>query len=259
VSRQGEKRSSVRPPDDPFATEPYTPKELRFHVLGATVNGALTVAGLAWLVARVAAQPQAWPWVVGGVLLGIYLADLVSGLLHWAFDTWFDADIGFIRRMVLQVREHHIHPQRIFDISFLHDAGTLSWIALLLTAPIYAGALLAAPNGVALFFVATVVVFDPLLVFMLVFHKCGHRPRNPRFVRWLQASGILLSARHHMQHHAGNHDFNYCLINGWADRTLGRLGLFRGLERLIERTTGARPQRDDHEWMRRFGRGQRIT
>jgi hypothetical protein len=35
-------------------------------------------------------------------------------------------------------------------------------------------------------------------------------------------------------------DHNYCLINGWADRTLGRLGLFRGLEWVI-----AEPEGDD--------------
>lgn len=73
-------------------------------------------------------------------------------------------------------------------------------------------------------------------------------------IRLLQRSGLLLSAPHHSRHHLGNHDFDYCLINGRADRTLGRLGLFRGLEWLIARSTGARPQRNDHEWLRRFGR-----
>ena len=172
-----------------------------------------------------------------GAAARIYLADLVSGILHWAFDTWFDADITFIRRMVLQVREHHIHPQRIFDITFYHDAGTLSWIALLLAAPAVLGSLLGAvPRAAGFLAVETAVVFSPLLVFMLVFHKCGHRAKNPAVVRWLQATGLLLSPRHHMQHHGGNHDFNYCIVNGWGDNTLGRLGLFRALEWLVERT-----------------------
>ena len=35
---------------------------------------------------------------------------------------------------------------------------------------------------------------------------------------------------------------------------LERSGLFRGLEWMIARWTGARPQRNDHEWLRRFGR-----
>jgi hypothetical protein len=89
---------------------------------------------------------------------------------------------------------------------------------------------------------------------MLEFHKCGHRARQPRWIRLLQRTGFVLSTGHHSQHHQGNHDFNYCIINGWADRTLGRLGLFRGLEWIIARWSGAQPQRNDHEWLRRFGR-----
>jgi hypothetical protein len=247
-------QAPVRPPGDPFVVDPSTPRDLCWHVAGVVLNGAVVVAGLAWLIAVARQGLPAWPWIVGGALLGMYVADLVSGILHWAFDTWFDADVAFLRRMVLRVREHHIYPQRIFDVAFYDDAGPLSWIAMALTVPVVAGAMLAGPSPVGFFLVETVVVFSPLLVFMLVFHKCGHRGRNQWVVRWLQRSGLLLSNRHHMQHHGGNHDFNYCIVNGWADRTLGRLGLFRGLEWVVERTTGARPQRDDHEWLRRFGR-----
>jgi|GEM_PF-1167439 len=252
------RRSDDRPPGDPFAVEPYSPREQRFHAFGAALNGAAWLAAVAWLVVAWRQAPPAAAGVVLAVVAGIYLADLASGLLHWAFDTWFDDGMTFVRRMVLQVREHHIHPGRIFKIHFTQDAGTLSWIALLVTAPWLLAALVAGagtPLGSALAYgVATGVVFNPLLVFMLEFHKCGHRPRGPAWVRGLQRLRLVLPVRHHLTHHSGNHDVNYCIINGWADMTLGRLGFFRGLERLIHRMTGAEPQRDDYAWFERFGR-----
>lgn len=248
------RREGDRPAGDPFAVAPYSPRERRIHTLGVMLNAAGWLAGVAWLAVAWGQAPPALLGAVLAVLAGIYAADLLSGVLHWAFDTWFDDDIAFIRRMVLQVREHHIHPGRIFKIHFTQDAGTLSWIALLLTAPWLAAAWLAGPGSWLAYPLAAAVVFDPLLVFMLEFHKCGHRPRGPAWVRVLQRLGLVLPVGHHLTHHSGNHDVNYCLINGWADRTLGRLGLFRGLERLIQRTTGAEPQRDDEAWFRRFGR-----
>lgn len=237
-----------------FAVEPYTPSEVRFHVTGAVLNGACALAGLIWVVATWKVHPPSWPWLLLAVLAGIYAADLVSGLLHWAFDTWFDENVTFLRRMVLQVREHHVFPNRIFHISFFHDAGTLSWIALIVTAPPTLWAILSGAGPAAAYVLLGLVIFDVLLVSMLAFHKCGHRARQPLWIRFLQKSGLLLSVNHHSQHHLGNHDYNYCIINGWADQTLGRLGLFRGLEWIINRWTGAQPQRNDHEWLRRFGR-----
>ena len=239
---------------DPFEVAPYTRSEVRFHITGGVLNGAVVLAGLVWLFGTWRESPPSWPWVLLAILAGIYAADLVSGLLHWAFDTWFDEDIAFLRRMVLQVREHHVFPNRIFHISFLHDAGTLSWIALILTGPLVLGVILAGTGPAAGSVILAAAIFSVLLVTMLAFHKCGHRARQPRWIRLLQRSGLLLSVSHHSRHHLGNHDFNYCLINGWADRTLGRLGLFRGLEWMIARWSGARPQRNDHEWLRRFGR-----
>lgn len=248
--------NSARQAGDAFFVAPYSARELVVHLTGAVANSVLGAAALTWLASTWRSHDATW-WGVGlAVLCGIYCADLVSGLLHWAFDTWFNEHIGFVRRMVLQVREHHVYPERIFDIHFSHDVGSLSWIALLLTAPIIGWAVFVADaaSSLAAYSILASCVFSALLVFMLETHKCGHRAHNPRYVRLLQRSGLLLSVSHHVRHHGGRRDFNYCIVNGWADRTLGRLGLFRGLESLVTRLTGALPRNNDQDWLRRFGR-----
>lgn len=226
------------------------------HVLGASLNAVVTLVALTFLVRNAEVLAAHWPLVLLGIAAGTFLADFVSGLLHWAFDTWFHEDIPLVRRMVLLVREHHTHPDRIFRYHFWQDAGMLSWFALFTTAPFVWLAVGAAgvPGGVQCMWAMIAVTMSIEVVFMFEFHKCGHRVQRSDLVRRLQRFHLLLSPDHHLRHHSGRHDRNYCLITGIADQTLGRLGAFRALERVISALTGAVPRENDRAWRRRFGR-----
>jgi ubiquitin-conjugating enzyme E2 variant len=244
------------PPVVDFSLPPYSRRDIAYQATGATLGLGLTGAGCVWLARAWSHDPPSAPLVVGSVVVAIFMADFISGLLHWAFDTWFDERIEPLRRSVVTVREHHIFPNRIFRVKFHHEIGTLSWNATVITGL----PLLWILSGFAgytpwtSYAVLTAVVFNVLMILMLELHKCGHRNDNPAWNRGLQRTGLLLSRDHHMKHHRGNHDVNYCLVTGWADLTLGRLGVFRQLERVISRATGAVPQRNDHEWLARAGR-----
>jgi len=237
---------------------PYTRGAIAFHLVGGALNAAFTLAGVVWLFAGWRVALSSWYVLPLALLAGLYVADFVTGFLHWAFDVWFNEKIEFVRRMVIMVREHHLHPQRIFKYSFYHDAGILSWLSLPLTAPAVAYAFVAGADPTAspalYFLVCASVVVSLCLVFMLEFHKCGHSPDSSRVVRTLQRLHLLLPYEHHMRHHSGNYDRNYCLINGYADLTLGALGVWRGLEAVISAVTGAVPQSNDKEWLSRYGR-----
>jgi hypothetical protein len=148
---------------------------------------------------------------------GLFVADLLSGAAHWAFDTWFDEHHPIFHRMVLVVREHHIAPQEMFRYPFYNDTGQLSVISLVLTAPILIPVTLWASASVLTAAVVWACVLHALcFVFMLEFHKSGHRR----------------AAR-----------------TGWADHLMDAIGGWRILERLIQRWTGAVPRSNDDVWL----------
>jgi ubiquitin-conjugating enzyme E2 variant len=241
---------------DPFAVPPFSTSDIAVHTAGGLVNLTCLVLAVRWLAAHSSLLLQGWYWTIAALVLGTYVADFVSGLLHWAFDTWFSEDWTPVRRMVLLVREHHIHPNRIFRYRLWHDAGVLSWFAFLVSAPIVARILAlhtpAAPFDASLVLGAVVASLE--IVFMLEFHKCGHRLRRPTALRALQRMQMLLSPGQHLPHHSGFHDRNYCLITGIFDRTAGRLGAWRLLESLVSHLTGWVPRDNDRVWLRRYGR-----
>lgn len=228
---------------------------IAFQAIGVASNLICCLAGALWLL------EGAWLLsayaVLGAVLLGLFIADLVSGLLHWAFDTWLDENNCFFREVILIVREHHIKPKQVFQYSFAQEVGRSSWVAFLLTGWLFAlAAAGVAPRGPALALsVLTGLIVSAGVVLMYESHKrFGHFPNPGRIVRALQAMHLILSPRHHLAgHHRPDFDRNYCLINGWADNTLGALGVWRGLEALIMALTGAEPRRNDREWLKRYG------
>jgi hypothetical protein len=228
-----------------------------FRVLG----GCLNVLVLSLAVARLAGHlTAAWhPGLIAGCLIAFaaatYAADLTSGLLHWAFDTWFSTTKGAFRRMVSIVREHHVKPDEIFSFRFATDSGMLSWfggsgafVLLMLSRAVGDRPVVV----VALCLAAVIYSVDVALMFE--YHKWGHRRRRGPLPRLAQRCGLLLSPDHHLRHHRGEHDSHYCLINGLADRTLGKWGLFRGLERVIAAVTGAQPRAEDHAALARLVR-----
>lgn len=228
-----------------------------FRILGGSLNVAVLLLAVARLVTQLS---QAWqPARIGGCLLAFagatFAADLTSGLLHWAFDTWFSTTRGAFRRMVSIVREHHVKPDEIFTFRFATDSGMLSWFGgsgafVLLALSFLAGRYPVVVVSLCL----AAVVYSVDVSLMFEYHKWGHRRRRGPLPRLAQRCGLLLSPDHHLRHHRGAHDSHYCLINGLADRTLGEWGFFRGLERLITAVTGVQPRAEDHAMLARLVR-----
>ena len=242
-------------PEDYPRAEPYSRAEIVRHVAMTLSNSVIALLAIGWLVWHRGVAASIWPWLVLATFAGTVAADFVSGILHWMFDTWFDEFRPRLRRMVVVVREHHIRPGAIHRTRWHHDAGPLSVIALGVSLPAMLPMVLRGPPS-ALGYAAvwTGLVTDLCIVFMLEFHKMGHRPPMRGPLGWLQRAHLLCSPQHHGEHHSGNHDYNYCIVNGLADHLLNRIRFWRTLEAIISWLTGAQPRHSDRIWLVKYRR-----
>jgi ubiquitin-conjugating enzyme E2 variant len=199
-----------------------------------------------WLAARLAPHVPERPWVVlTAALLGYLAADLVSGLVHWAADTWGSPDLPVIGPAVLQpFREHHRDPLAITRHDFVETNGNNCLACL----PFMGLAIWLAPKpgeagSVFLSSFLGALVFWELLTNQ--FHKWAHLPAPPPLIAALQRWHLILPPAHHQLHHTRPFNSHYCITTGWLNGPLGWARAFPLLEWCITACTGALPRRDD--------------
>jgi plasmanylethanolamine desaturase len=218
--------------------------------IGIIAHALLIGSYTAWLFVHVPSLASIQYGLLPVLLLSLFLADLFSGLVHWATDTWFDEVV--YTRIISIAREHHIHPHHIVGYGFRDYVAYSSWPTLMFFCPAGLVLILALPSGGLLFHAMTMCFIVSVCMFFGTYaHRLGHRKSAWPVVRLLQRCHFLISTRHHGVHHRDNHDVRYCVINGWANHVCDAIGFWRVLERVIQCLTGAVPRRNDHEWFAR--------
>jgi Lipid desaturase domain len=189
----------------------------RVQVTTAWIGIALNVLLICWCAYWVATADETLiPNAIDMatiILIGLFMADFLSGFVHWVTDTWFDEVLS--DRVVSIAREHHLYPSHILGYGFRDYVAYSSWPTILALGPIELLLTLAFAPAVWLY---------PLVFLCLTVNV----------------------------HHGGNHDIRYCVINGWANFVFDHIGFWRGLERLVTILTGAHPRRNDQAWRTRF-------
>jgi plasmanylethanolamine desaturase len=222
--------------------------QLLFSLVSIIVAFAL-LAALAW---RVTAHANADRWVALVLLaLGVAAADLASGIVHWAADTWGRDDLPVVGpRLLVPFRVHHINPDDFLRRRFVDTNGEVACLAV----PVLL-ALLAVPlertwgTAVALFGLG----FCGVGSMTNQIHQWAHMPSPPRIVAWLQRCGLLLDRRAHTRHHLRPYDRHYCITTGWCNRPLDAIGFFRRLEAIVAAVTGLSPRDDDRRYEGKYG------
>ncbi|MEO5820059.1 MAG: fatty acid desaturase CarF family protein [Vicinamibacteraceae bacterium] len=212
---------------------------LAFELAAIIAAGAL----LATLVVRVGAAVGAVWWIVLVVLAAGAAADFVSGLVHWAADTWGRERLPIIGPRVLRpFRVHHLNPEDMLGRSFLDLNGDVA----LLTLPILIAAWLVpldstGGRAAAAFLTAWAAWALPTNQV----HQWAHMPAPPLLVRWLQRVRLVLPPDVHRVHHASPYATHYCITTGWSNAWVARVGLFAALERVVTCLTGMVPRADE--------------
>jgi len=216
------------------------PATLRFLEM-ASVAVFTAVCGM--LAMRLWSVPWERPELLrigAGVAIGYLVADVVSGIVHWFCDTFFHDDTPLIGRAFIQpFREHHADPLAITRHDFFEVNGN-SCLALL---PVAALVLLLGGPGpgeaVPALFAQSLLLSFALATFATnQFHKWAHQQRPAAPVRWLQASGLILSPAHHGRHHRVPYRQSFCITAGWLDPLLDRTRVFERIERAVRGSHG---------------------
>jgi ubiquitin-conjugating enzyme E2 variant len=236
--------------------KPYFAERTRraHRIMLASVGANLVIMAfcVGYLLMEHLASGATWLQILAALLLGYFVADFASGVVHWAMDTWFDERL--LGRVIAIAREHHTHPPNILGYDFLDHSALGSAPSAVVIGPL---SVLTALFPVSVGTYSLMIVWataSTCLLFGTSFHNLAHRPARSRLLRLAQKAHLVITPKHHAAHHRSPQTIRYCVINGWANVLCDRLRVWRALEWLVHRLTGAEPRRDDEDWQHRFRR-----
>ncbi len=171
-------------------------------------------------------------WLIAlAIPLGVVGGDFVSGIVHWAADTYGSEDMRVIGpSLVKPFRLHHVYPRDITTHGLVETTGNVCILAVpVLVACLYL--MWRMPqSGLLAFSVVCFAFVAAATVATNQFHKWAHQENPSSFARWLQRRRLVLEPQHHKLHHTEPFNVNYCITNGWLNPVLNKLKFFRRLE-----------------------------
>ena len=185
---------------------------------------------LHWASSRLYELELLWLMALA-IPLGVVGGDLVSGIVHWAADTYGSEDMPVIGpSLVKPFRLHHVYPRDICTHGLVETIGNVCILAVPVLALCLYLLWLIPESGLLAFSVVSFTMVTAATVATNQFHKWAHQEHASSFARWLQRKRLVLEPEHHKRHHTQPFNVNYCITNGWLNPLLNKLQFFRRLE-----------------------------
>ena len=170
----------------------------------------------------------------GCILVSLLVADFITGLMHWAEDTWLaPGQSALLDKFITDDNvDHHRYPGKIRAGAY----WATNRVCIVMTVAV-----------AAILALARVHAWEPYLVLALLsqsnqIHMWAHSSRPPAPVKALQRAGLLQSTAHHAEHHKRPYASRFCTMTGFLNPILDRANFWRGLEAIFVRF-GATVQR----------------
>jgi hypothetical protein len=156
--------------------------------------------------------------------------DFISGIVHWAADTYCSEDTPIVgQSLVKPFRMHHIYPRDICTHNLVATVGNVCILAF----PVLSLTLVLmwlSDHWLLAFGVLMTALMSVATVATNQFHKWAHQESPSAFARWLQRKRLVLEPSHHQLHHTSPFEMHYCITTGWLNPFLNKIKFFRRIE-----------------------------
>ncbi|XP_042478163.1 fatty acid desaturase 4, chloroplastic [Macadamia integrifolia] len=221
----------------PTATDPDLQSTWTHRTWVATGCTSVLVSLAKSAMAASETSPTMWLEPLLASYLGYLLADLGSGVYHWAIDNYGDASTLVVGSQIEAFQGHHKWPWTITRRQFANNLHALARAVAFVVVPID----LTSNDMVVNAFVG---VCSGCIMFSQQFHAWAHgtKSRLPPLVVALQDAGVLVSRTQHATHHRPPYNNNYCIVSGAWNEFLDRQRVFEALEMVLFFKFGVRPR-----------------
>ena len=164
---------------------------------------------------------------IPALFLAHYLADLLSGLIHWVCDSFGCASTPFWGPALIgPFRRHHDDPSDITKITLAENLGSSAMAGLAALLLVSYELMSQDPySQLQTFGMLLYILFVQLAVLSNLFHRWAHlrEKDKDKAIHFLQNLNLVIRTENHWRHHKQNFRVNYCISNGWANQVTNRI------------------------------------